>query len=75
MHLLLCFDEKISVAATLTCFALTAMDCCFAAAMREGSSGKMIGFAEEATRCLMDGHNGDLIEEVFLDAGDSNVVR
>jgi len=34
----------------------------------------MISFAEEATGCLMDSRNGGLIEEVFVDAGDSEVV-
>ena len=40
----------------------------------EGSPGKMIGFAEETAGCLMDSGDGGLIEEVFLDAGDSEVV-
>ena len=40
----------------------------------EGASGKMISFAEEAAGCLMDSRDGGLIEEVFLDAGDSEVV-
>ena len=40
----------------------------------EGSPGKMIRFAEEAAGCLMDRGDGGLIEEVFVDAGDSEVV-
>lgn len=40
----------------------------------EGSPGKMISFAEEAAGCLMDRRDGGLIEEVFVDAGDGEVV-
>ncbi len=40
----------------------------------EGPSGKMIGFAKEAAGCLMDSRDGGLIEEVFVDAGDSEMV-
>ena len=40
----------------------------------EGSPGKMIGFAEQSPGSLMDRGDGGLIEEVFLNAGDGEVV-
>ena len=34
----------------------------------------MISFAKEAPGCLLDSRDGVLIEEVFVDAGDGEVV-